>query len=321
MPARSQFFAILGRPSSILSVVGSDGSNAFGALMGPPSAFQAHSMIATVSATSKRVYYVDGSRVRFVGPGNVSDMATTNIALGPYDQAGISVSPDDLRIAVAVLSYSPAPPGPYNPPYKGMRLYVEDLNGGGHHLDIFSSPTVAEFPVGWKSGQLVMAVTSPWCCQAQPINPYAATSYHVVDPATGNRLASVCENTKGPIGPIEPAGAFCAMANAGPDFQHWDGSHFAAPGAVPNPSQYLNALSPDGTRVAVGGEGIRIWGPTASSILTSASGDVVGWLDADRIVFQRKGASKVSVADLKSGASVDSSADGGFLGTFPAAFT
>jgi hypothetical protein len=321
VPTRSQVFAILGRPSNILSVVGSDGTNAFGALMGPRSAFEAHALIATVSATAKFVYYLDGSRVRFVGPGDVSGFATTTITLGPYDQAGISVSPDDQRIAVAVLSYSPAPPGPYNPPYKGMRLYVEDLNGGGHHLDIFSSPTVAEFPIGWTAGKLVMAVTSPWCCQTSQINPYAATSYHVVDPATGNRLVSLCDGTSGPVGPVEPGGAICLTARAFSKLQRWDGTTVVPPATIVDPTRYQNAMSPDGTRVAVGGDDIRIWGPAASTTFTGSSGDVLGWLDADRIVFQRRGANTVSMVDLKSGARVDSSVDGGYVGTFPAALT
>jgi hypothetical protein len=266
------------------------------------------------------VYYLDGSQVRFIGPGSASGVAT-NIALGAYEQAGFSVSPDDQRIAVSVLSYASAPVGPENPPYKGMRLYVEDLNGGGHHLDIFSSATVAEYPIGWTGGRLVVAVSTPWCCQAAQLNPYAATSYHVVDPSTGNRLVSLCDNRIGPEGPIETVGVFCAKVNAGPEFYRWDGSQFAAPGAVPNPSQYLNAMSPDGTRVASGGQPIRIWGPPGTSLALRESGYVFGWIDANRIVFGRSDNTNLSVLDLTSGTSVDLTAIGLYLGTFPAALT
>jgi hypothetical protein len=73
--------------------------------------------------------------------------------------------------------------------------------------------------------------------------------------------------------------------------------------------------------MAAGGEPIRIWGSSASGTAVGESGDVVGWLDNDRILIQRKGSSLVSVLDLKSGATVDSCCAGGFWGTFPAALS
>ena len=167
----------------------------------------------------------------------------------------------------------------------------------------------------------MVAVSSPWCCQTPPLNPYAATSYHVVNPANGDRLASLCDNRIGPEGPIEPAGVFCAKPNAGPEFYRWDGTQFGAPAAVPNPSQYLNAMAPDGTRVAVGGQPIRILGPQGNSRVIGASGYVLGWLDADRIVVARTGTNNPSVIDLTSGESVDLPVLGLYLGRFPTMLT
>jgi hypothetical protein len=313
-------------------VIGSDGSIAFEAPMGVASTLRVHALMPWHSATRKRLYYLDGTLVRFIGPGKVTG-TVTNIALGEFEQAAFSVSPDDQRIAVSVLSYAPVIPS-ISYSYKGMRLYVEDLSGGGHHVDIFTSATVAEFPIGWTGGRLVMAVSIPVCCNTpetnQQINPYAATSYHVVDPATGNRLSSLCESSSGPEGPVGSSGVICLTAGGPPKFQRWDGSLFGPPAAVPNPSQYLNALSPDGTRVAVGGIPIRTLGPSGANTSLRESGYVFGWLDVDRIVFGRAGSNgfagsnSFSVLDLKSGASIDLPVGrdrGIYLGTFPPAIS
>jgi hypothetical protein len=285
-----------------------------------PPPFQAHTLMSWTSATRGAVYYLNaGSEIRVIGPGG-SHGSYRKIALGAYEQAGISVSPDAPgRIAVAIFSYAPPPASTQGlgvPTYTGMRLYVEDLQGG-NRVDIFSSTTVAEFPIAWVRGRLVVAVSTANCCQAPPLNPYAATSYHVVDPSNGDRLASLCEKTDGPEGPVEPAGAVCARFGQGPDFQRWDGTRFGAPAAVPNPSSYRNAMSPDGNRVAVGGNPIRVWGPQGADRVVGASGFVFGWLDLNRIVIERMQDGMLYALDVSTGDTAPLSATGSYLGTFP----
>jgi hypothetical protein len=267
-----------------------------------------------------------GSEVRYLAPDGTTGIAT-HIALGASEQAGFAVSPDDARIAVAVFSYTPLPDGSY----KGMRLYVEDLSGGGHHADIFSSTTVAEFPIGWTSGRLILAVSEPGCCKALTVNPYDATSYHVVDPATGARLAALCSSSAGPEGPIEPIGAICYHPYLLPTYQRWDGSPFDAPAALPNPSEFLNAVSPDGTRVAVGQSRVWIWGPRGVGEALNQAGYVFGWLDDERVVIQHVDSPTLSVlvivpsettSHLWTIRAITQIAPGGsYLGTFPAAVT
>jgi hypothetical protein len=302
-------------------LVGSDGQ-VIATTSVDPAPFRAHTLMSWTSASRTLLYYLNGgSAVRFLGPSGITGTSTT-INLRANQQAGFAVSPDDRRIAVAIFSYLPPADtqGPAIPSYAGMRLYVEDLQGGGHHLEIFESKTVAEFPVAWTAGRLILAVGVPLCCQVLPINPYNATSYHVVDPGTGTRLASLCEKSNGPEGPIEPAGAACFETTDGPTFQRWDGSRLGAPAAVPNPSQYLNAMAPDGNRVAVGGEPIWVWGPSGRGQSLRESGYVFGWLDTNRIVFQRKDANTLSVLDLATNAAGDISS-GNYLGKFPAPLT
>jgi dipeptidyl aminopeptidase/acylaminoacyl peptidase len=302
-----------------ISLVGSDGALIATAPM-VRAPFLPNALMPWTSASRTRLYYLyAGSEVRYLLPDGTSGTAT-QIAVSPNQQAGFSVSPDDTKIAVAIFSYSPPPAqGPPVGAYAGMRLYVEDVQGGGHHAEIFSSTTLAEFPIGWVGGRLVLAVGEPTCCQALTLNPYAATSYHIVDPATGNRLVTLCDQGT-PVGPVTTAGMIC---NTGPgDFSRWDGSPIPAPAAMTTPFPYLNALSPDGTRIAVGGQPMEIEGPRGNFYRLAESGYVFGWLDADRFVYQNYVGSYLMVFDLSRGSAAQiSNLSYAFLGTFPPAIS
>ena len=314
IPIRSSFLAIVGGPkNSSVSLVASDGAVLATASV-DLAPFRMHTQMSRTSASRTRLYYLNaGSDVRYLAPDGTTGTAT-HIALGASEQAGFAVSPDDARIAVAVFSYTPLPDGAY----KGMRLYVEDLSGGANHVDIFSSTTVAEFPIGWTSGRLILAVSEPGCCTTKTVNPYDATSYHVVDPATGTRLVSLCDVGR-PAGPIEPGGVMCLKT--GPDYVHLDGSSYLPPAAVP--TQYPTALSPDGTRVA-GGQAqaqIVIFGPGGGWERLNKFGYVLGWLDQGQIVIEQTDVPTLSVLDINTGAVAEISPGGAYLGTFPTSLT
>lgn len=158
--------------------------------------------LPVTSASNSRVYFLDGDAViRFLTPGGNIGIASQVPGSG-HAEAAFSVSPDDGRIAVSLLDYSTAP--------TTLRIYVENLKDGGNHIELFSSTSVEEWPVGWHNGDLVLAVgaartkTSQYCCS----NPYNASSYHVVNPVTGDRRSSIgngCTVT----GPLSPAGTAC----------------------------------------------------------------------------------------------------------------
>jgi len=322
-PSRSDFLAVVGGPKNTsISLVASDGTVLATAAV-DLAPFRMHTQMSWTSTSRTRLYYLNaGSDVRYLAPDGTTG-TSTRIVLGASEQAGFAVSPDDSKIAVAIFTYTALPEAAYT----GMRLYVEDLNGGGHHADIFSSTTVAEFPVGWTTGHLILAVSEPRCCPAEPGNPYDASTYHVVDPATGTRLATLCDNTYGPEGPIEPVGATCyPFPYVETIFQRWDGSRFDAPAAVPSPTEFPNALSPDGTRVAgspcCGGHGrLAIFGPRGAWNWLDKTGIVLGWLDSDRIVVRALDCIALSVLELDTKATAEISPGGAYLGTFPAAVT
>jgi hypothetical protein len=152
----------------------------------------------SVSATDDAVFYRFGdSRIRYVKPDGKTGEATS-VPGGPTTVSFFSVSPDDQRIAVVVEDLA-------NDPIT-LRLYVEDLTGGGHHVDVYSTTTPRSvdgttlWPMGWHEGRLVLAV---WpVCTVDTRNARGAYSplayplaWHVVDPATGNREVSVGSNT------------------------------------------------------------------------------------------------------------------------------
>ena len=155
---------------------------------GSPNAFQTPaSLQVPVSASADRVYYRDGdTRIRWLTPnGQTGDAAT--VPGGPATISFFSVSPDDQRIAVVVADFSPAST-------INQRLYVEDLSGGGHHVDLYTTSTPKGgdgsilWPMGWHQGRLVVAVL-PAC--GYPQESLSPSAWHVVDASTGNRLVAI----------------------------------------------------------------------------------------------------------------------------------
>lgn len=95
----------------------------------------------------------------------------------------IAVSPDDSRIAVAALDYVGT--GTYPKPDIHLTIFVEDLTGA-NRVDLFTSTSVTEWPVGWHAGHVVIAVGPGGIVQSGSNNPYfATTEYHVVEQFSG----------------------------------------------------------------------------------------------------------------------------------------
>jgi hypothetical protein len=167
--------------------------------------------IPSVSTSNSAVYYLDGDaalmRLRPGGsPEHVRDLPGT--ASVP---AAFAVSPDDRRIAIALLTYD----AKVGSSYRGMKLYVEDLDGS-HHVDLFASSTVAEWPVGWHGTDLVIAVdVTGSTARGGSLTPYpyfALGGIHVADSMTGIRKATLCGGLPA-VGLGTPDGILCAKGN------------------------------------------------------------------------------------------------------------
>ncbi|MDQ6714051.1 MAG: hypothetical protein M3Z28_12820 [Candidatus Dormibacteraeota bacterium] len=241
---------------------------------------------------------------------------------------GFAISPDDRRIAVSVIEYSDS----FQAPVK-LRMYVEDLVGGGNHVDLFSSTSVTEWPIGWHAGRLLIAVGPPigW---SGP-NVYGATSYHLVDATSGNRVATLdCVD-----GLVVAAGTACYRFDRLPaqlGVQRWDGqkSWFAGLnlGQPPEKSRIDvtvfggPTLSPDGSRIAAavynaqGSPDINttpvVLFTNGGEAPTAITGVVMGWLDSTHIVVHQHD-SDTTILDTASGATTKVASQGLLFGVLP----
>lgn len=305
-------FAVIQTGDTRIALVDVNRVYAVGTVDFVPASFRPNAVMPFTSASSTRLYYLtNGPEVGFLTPGGNQGIVGP-IPLFPYEEVGFAVSPDDQRIAVSVFTYSSADP---DAKYEGMRMYVEDLVGGGHHVDIFTSPTVAEFPIGWVGGNLVVAVSQPFCCAAPLANPYGADSYHIVDPATGRRLRSICSTTAPPQGPVEPIGVLCGLQT----FQHWDGTPFSPPAVVPDPGADRVALSPDGSAVLYGGSPVQVI-RGVNEFALDESGVACGWVDARHVVVATPN-NIYWLLDARTGVGAEVPGGTGYLGAFPAAIS
>jgi hypothetical protein len=140
-----------------------------------------------VSATSDKVFYRDGdTKIRFLTPAGQTGDATT-VPGSATAVSFFSVSPDDQRIAVLVEDFSGATK-------INLRIYVENLVGGGNHLDIYSATTskgpgaTTLWPMGWHQGELVLAQMK--ACTNDPTD-LTPSEWHVANASTGARLVTI----------------------------------------------------------------------------------------------------------------------------------
>ena len=158
-----------------------------------------------VSTSKTRVYFLDGdSTVRAIAPdGTVAKV--TSIPGTPTVHAAFSVSPDEDRIAVALIDYS-------SQPIKET-AYVANLDGSAR-VDLFTSTTAYYWPVGWHAGKVILAIGPAVRGGSVPSNQYSATGYALVDAQAGAQPARVGPGECVPTGSLTPAGTAC-ISNPG----------------------------------------------------------------------------------------------------------
>lgn len=264
-----------------------------------------------VSASDDQVYFRDGdTKIRMVVP-PASFVDVTTVPGDANTISFFSVSPDDKRIAVLVEDLSAAAA-------IKLRLYVEDLQGGGHHADIYTS-TITKgkgetslWPMGWHQGQLVLAVW-PACTFEQVPFP---SSWHVVDATNATRKATIGDSACVPSSWPSPAGVACFEVGAGRVRTYdWTGRL----GATVQAQIGAAELSPSGRVIfAPNGGGVGNPAPTTTFIGVDGSGALTSpghmgclWIDDGHVL------ARDAVLAYPSGASNALAQSGLCAGRFP----
>jgi hypothetical protein len=261
-----------------------------------------------VSTSNTRVYFQDGQGiVHFLGPAGDSGRATT-IPAGTASRRSIfAVSPDDQRVAVVVDDFTTAG--------ASTRLYVEDLNGGGNHVDLFTeNGSYSLWPIGWHgTNNLVLAKVvsctqggGPFCC--------GPLELHVVDPATASRRFTIGNSPSCVIaGPASPAGAVCENTPGFVTAQeiNWTAGVVAS-FSIGGPSPAF--ISPDGSSVAIVNYAS---GVTNIRVGSSLSMQACEWIDSTHLLSGGDPQQQPRVGDLSRGVVVPVAAQGDCGGRIP----
>lgn len=254
------------------------------------------------STSDSRLYYLDGDDVvRYL---NLDGTRGTigRVPGGAHAQAGFAVSPDDRRIAVAVVDASSSPPS--------TRLYVEDVAGGAEHVELPFPVGADVWPVGWHGGALVVAVGSA-PTQSEAGNPYATfAGYDLIDATTGRRQGALpCD----PAGPLTPAGTACLVGGAPLQIEDYAGHLRSLAGTV---APVVSAAeAPDGSRVAfccADGQ-LQLWVVADGSVssLGPADSPDYGWIDATHLLVSDQVVDHPRVMDVTAGTSLPAAATQG----------
>ena len=279
-----------------------------------------------VSSSNTKAYFLDGDdTIKYLTPAGATGTAMT-LPADPHTRYAFSVDPTDTRIAVAAFIYASG--GTYPEPKFLDQIFVEDLGTGANRVNLLTSSTAAEYPVGWNGGHVILGVGDNQPSQFVSPNPYWAWSgFKVVDATNGSLIATISPFSGAcGFGPLVAAGSACGALIGFDDFS----GAYTEIGAQPtcggssrpcSSSIYGSpVLSPDGTRVAVGlSSPTEVWLlSTSGAAATGASGAAVGWLDSDHLVFSGLD-NMLHVLTISTGSTLTmaSSTNYTFVGTVP----
>ena len=258
-----------------VSIVGVDGKVVASAQASSPTAVACGDAAAAVlplpiSTSDDRAYYMDAQGVvRFLTVQGESGRATT-VPIGGGRRSMFAVSPDDQRIAVIVSDFTSAG--------AAIKLYVEDLNGGTNHADIYSqSNAFSLWPIGWHGTDNLVLAKAPACTQGG--GPFSASplELHVVDPATAVRHFTLGGPTCVVAGAASPAGVVCEDSSTSLLKQlTWTGGIVKT---IPLHNLSPAYLSPDGSLIAVVGVGV-----TNIFVGGSKNFEACGWIDSTHMI-------------------------------------
>lgn len=292
-----------------VSLVGSDGrvvASAQSTTPGTVSCANAAAALVSlpVSMSNSRVYYMDAQGVvRYLAPNGDAGRATS-VPIGPARRSMFAVSPDDQRIAVIVDDFDATG--------AATRLYIEDLNGGGHHKELFTETGVYTlWATGWHGTDNLVLSKVPSCTQGGGPFCCGPQEFHVVDPATAVRRFTVGDPTCKLAGLPSPAGVVCEAGDVQANVLSWTGTttrSFSIQG--PTTAQ----LSPNGSLVAIEPSGDTVIQETSRTL---AGMQACGWIDDNHVLSGGDAQHQPRVGDVTNGNAVAVAAQGDCAGRLP----
>lgn len=261
-----------------------------------------------VSASDTTVYYRDGdTNIMSLTPSGATALVKS-IPAGSTSIVAFSVKPDDTRLAVSLINQSA------NYAFSGSTGsgYVEDLADSNHHARLWSNTDgdVVRLPIGWHGSDIVDQAGSQ--CQGYAGNGGCggAQSYHVIDSATGSRVATVCESpAKPPAGMYDNANPEGAPSSAGIACLESEGSSTSSAGqssiyavdwlgkertfVTASNSSVLGIqvegcyLSPDGSRmacIAFQDGALALLTPDGKTHSLGRKYTILGWIDTTHLL-------------------------------------
>jgi hypothetical protein len=302
------------------------------------------------SESATRVYFLDGdSTLRFLGLDGSKGVAA-QLPGSSNSKVAFSVSPDNTRLAFSVMSWGS------DERHFTEQSYVEDLGTGAHRTELFTltGGNVAEEPIGWINGDIVFGLLLSANQYGAGPTPPIFDAYHVANPLTGKRLATICAGSGnawvfdgGDYTPLPSKTA--VLCRVGDQYQpdgtlelvSWSGNRLqslgdsgcaspaaASPGGVVAIGGAVNA-APPGVSCANGSGSIKVIANSNSRTLAVA-GLVEGWMDDTHLVvvpftspvdFPWAGAGStfppLEIVDVNRGVTASSAVKGVFAGSVP----
>jgi hypothetical protein len=272
--------------------------------------------LPTISISNTRLYFPDGpTAVRYLARDGSTGLATSLPSATAKTRAVFSVSPDDLRIAIAVFDWS-------NPGPMISTVTVQDLQGGGHSVEVEleAKPPLYGWPVGWHAGNLVLG-RMPALGGAP--NPNAATAYQLINPSTLEALGYLGGMTCPVVGPLSRAGTACVAARCH-CIMAADWSSMQNPTYTYADQSEMNwaALSPSGHAVIFSEiygprTGAGIWRDGSVTFKSTYSSGPSQWLDETHAAFSCQGGGCYTIEDLGAGTTVQVTLPGEIAGVLP----
>jgi hypothetical protein len=271
--------------------------------------------LPTLSISNTRVYFPDRPRaVRYLGRNGSTGIATTLPIPTAKTRAVFSVSSDDQRIAIGVFDWSGVGP-------MISTVSVQDLNGGGHSVEVERSFPLYGWPVGWHGGNLVLARIPTFGGAA---NPNAATAYSLINPTTGEDLVHLGGMTCPVVGPLSRAGTACIAARCHCIMAiDWSGAEKATYTYADPSEMNWAALSPDGHAVIFSENygpkgGLGIWRDGSVTFTPNYGAQRMQWLDGTHTIAGcAAGGGCYDITDLGSGTTLQVMLPGSIVGVLP----